>query len=47
MFIDVQQATRYDAIVSRKIYAPSYLDVDMLNTSHLYDASRLLLRNLG
>ena len=47
VFIDAQQASCYDVIVSRKICAPNYLDVDMVNTLLLCDDLRLLLRNLG
>ena len=46
-FLDAEHAKRYDTIVSRKICAPSYLDVDMLRTLHLYDDLVILLGNLG
>jgi len=45
--MDVQHASRYDAIMSRKICAPNYLDVEMLTTLHLYDDLYFLLHNLG
>jgi len=47
VFVDIKHARRYDDIVSRKIYAPSYSDVEMLIALHLYDDLRLFLRNLG
>ena len=47
VFMDAEHASRYDALVGRKICAPSYLDVDMLRTLHLYDDLEILLRNLG
>jgi len=45
--MDADHARRYDAVVSRKIYTPNYLDVEMLATLHLYDGLLILLRNLG
>jgi len=47
VFVDAEHASRYDAIVTRKLSAPSYLDRQMLETLSLYnDLSRLLV-NLG
>jgi len=45
--IDAQEASSYDAIVTTKIGAPNYLDVDVLNTLHFYDDLRIMLRNIG
>ena len=47
VFLDAEHARRYDVIVSRKICAPNYLDVQMLTTLHLYDDLVILLHNLG
>ena len=47
VLLDVEHARRYDAIVSQKIGAPHYLDVETLTTLHLYDDLVILLRNLG
>jgi len=47
VFVDVEHASRYDSIVTRKISAPSYLDRQMLETMSLYDDLRRLLVNLG
>ena len=45
--MDAEHARHYDAVVSRKICAPYYLDVEMLTTLYLYDDLVILLRNLG
>ena len=47
IFMDAEHARRYDAVVSRKICARNYLDVEMLTTLHLYDDLVILLHNLG
>jgi len=47
VFVDAEHASLYDAIVSRKICGPNYLDADMFTNLRLYDDLRLLLRNLG
>jgi len=47
VFIDAKEASSYDATVNRKIGAPNYLDVDVLNTLHFYDDLRIMLRNIG
>ena len=47
VFVDAEHARRYDAIVSRKICAPNYLDVKMLTTLYLYDDLLILLRNFS
>ena len=47
VFMDADHAHCYDVVVSRKICAPNYLDVEMLTTLHLYDDLVILLCNLG
>ena len=47
VFMDAEHTCHCDAIVSRKICAPSYLDVEILATLHLYNDLLILLRNLG
>ena len=47
VFMDAEHTCHCDAIVSRKIFAPNYLDVEMLTTLHLYDDLAILLHNLG
>jgi len=47
VFLDAKHASRYDAIVTRKLSAPRYLDRQMLETLHLYDDLRCLLGILG
>jgi len=42
IFVDAVHTSYCDAIVSRKIYAANYLDVEILTTLHLYDDLRLL-----
>jgi len=46
-FTDDEPVKRYDAIVTRKILAPRYIDEQMLLTLHLLDDFYLLLGILG
>ena len=47
VFMDAEHAFRYDAIVNRKLFAPSYLDREMPETVYLYVDLRRLLGILG
>jgi len=37
VFVDAEHASRYDAIVTRKLSAPSYLDRQILDITYFYD----------
>ena len=45
--MDVEYASRYDAIVTKKLSAPSYLDRQILDITNLCDDLRRLLGILG
>ena len=47
VFVDAEHASRYDAIVTRKLSAPSYLDRQILDITYFYDDVRRLLGILG
>ena len=47
VFADVEHVSKYDAIVTRKLSAPSYLDRHILDIVFLYDDLRRLLGILG
>lgn len=47
VFVDDDHSKRYDVVVPRKIYAPNYIDQQMLDTLDLLDFLRILLGRLG